>query len=56
MTDGDDRRLEVSNAESTCLDDTVEAYEAEGLTVLYEAANPLAWIESSVAYPIEEAA
>ncbi len=56
MTNGDDSRLEVSNPQSADLAEPVEAYEIDGGTVLYESANPLAWIESSVAYPIEEAA
>jgi hypothetical protein len=36
--------------------DTVEAYEVEGGTVLYDAENPLAWVESSTAVPIHELA
>ena len=35
-------------------DEPVEAYETEQGTVLYDAGNPLAWIESSVTVPIEE--
>ncbi len=36
-------------------DEPVETYETEEGTVLYDAGNPLAWIESSVAVPIKEA-
>jgi len=36
-------------------DEPVETYETEQGTVLYDAGNPLAWIESSVAVPIEDA-
>lgn len=34
----------------------IEAYEADDRTVLYDARNPLAWIESSAAVIITEAA
>jgi len=36
--------------------DTVEAYEVEDGTVLYDAENPLAWVESSNAVPVHEVA
>jgi len=36
--------------------DPVETYETEGGTVLYDAGNPLAWIESTHTVPIDEAA
>ncbi|MFD1634921.1 DUF7331 family protein [Haloplanus ruber] len=36
--------------------DTVEAYEIEDGTVLYDAENPLAWVESSTAVPLNELA
>jgi hypothetical protein len=36
--------------------DTVELYEVEDGTVLYDAENPLAWVESSTAVPIQELA
>ncbi|WP_435069647.1 DUF7331 family protein [Haloplanus sp. C73] len=32
--------------------DTVEAYEIEDGTVLYDAENPLAWVESSAAVSV----
>lgn len=35
---------------------SVEAYETDDGTVLYDAWNPLAWIESSVTVTIDEAA
>lgn len=35
--------------------ESVEAYETETGTVLYDAGNPLAWIESSVTISIGEA-
>jgi hypothetical protein len=35
---------------------TVEAYEVEDGTVLYDAENPLAWVESSTAVPIHDLA
>lgn len=34
--------------------DTVEAYEIEDGTVLYDAENPLAWVESSTAVSVHE--
>jgi hypothetical protein len=34
--------------------DTVEAYEIEDGTVLYDAENPLAWVESSEAVSVHE--
>ncbi|WP_425601219.1 DUF7331 family protein [Haloplanus halobius] len=34
--------------------DTVEAYEIEDGTVLYDAENPLAWVESSNAVSVHE--
>ena len=37
-------------------DGPVETYETEQGTVLYDAGNPLAWIESSVAVPLADAA
>ena len=36
--------------------DTVEAYHVEDGTVLYDAENPLAWVESSAAVPIRDLA
>jgi len=37
-------------------EDPVETYDTEGGTVLYDAGNPLAWIESSHTVPMDEAA
>jgi hypothetical protein len=36
--------------------DTVESYEVEDGTVLYDAENPLAWVESSDAVPLHDIA
>lgn len=36
-------------------DDSIEAYETNGAVVLYDARNPLAWIESTAAVRIDEA-
>jgi len=40
----------------TDADEPVGTYETEQGTVLYDAGNPLAWIESSVTVSMEEAA
>jgi hypothetical protein len=46
------------SADDRCPDhdgiETVEAYEVENGTVLYDAENPLAWVESSRAVPVHE--
>lgn len=55
MTDDVDRGLTDERIAPTDPDDPVEAYETESGTVLYDAGNPLAWIESSVTVPIKEA-
>ena len=34
--------------------ETVEAYEDEGRVVLYDAENPLAWVEADGAVPIAD--
>lgn len=34
--------------------ETVEAYEDDGRVVLYDAANPLAWVEATLAVPLRE--
>lgn len=36
--------------------ESVEAYEIDDATVLYDAENPLAWIESSLTVRIDDAA
>lgn len=36
--------------------ETVEAYEDDGQVVLYDAANPLAWVEASLAVSLRELA
>lgn len=45
----DEESVETDRVES------VESYETESGTVLYDAGNPLAWIESTVTIPIAEA-
>lgn len=35
---------------------TIEAYETDRGVVLYDAENPLAWIETTRSYPIDEQA
>lgn len=56
MTDDADHRSADGGSVPTDADEPVETYETEQGTVLYDAGNPLAWIESSVAVPIDEAA
>lgn len=34
--------------------DTVEAYEDDGSVVLFDAENPLAWVETTRAVPLNE--
>lgn len=36
--------------------ETVEAYEDDGRVVLYDAANPLAWVEATLAVSLRELA
>ncbi|MFB6228830.1 MAG: hypothetical protein ABEH88_09775 [Halobacteriales archaeon] len=55
MTDDGDRGSMDGRIVPTDADEPVEAYETEEGTVLYDAGNPLAWIESSVTVPIKEA-
>jgi hypothetical protein len=55
MTDDADRGS-MEARPPTDADGPVETYETDQGTVLYDAGNPLAWIESSVAVPIEDAA
>lgn len=47
---------EPANAVPTDPDDGVEAYETDEGVVLYDAANPLAWIESRAPVRLEDAA
>jgi hypothetical protein len=66
MTDSvDDERLDRADATrpNEADDDgadggatTVEAYEVDGGTVLYDSRNPLAWVESSVAVVLTDSA
>lgn len=46
----------ADRAEATDPVEAVETYETDDGTVLYDAGNPLAWIESSVTVSITEAA
>ena len=55
MTDNGNYRSREGGSVPTDADEPVETYETEQGTVLYDAGNPLAWIESSVAVPIDEA-
>lgn len=57
MTDrADASRHDGPEVVSTSDASSVEAYTSGELTVLYDANDPLAWIESSYAVPLDEAA
>lgn len=56
MTDDAYYRSADGGSVQTDADEPVGTYETEQGTVLYDAGNPLAWIESNVAVPIDEAA
>jgi hypothetical protein len=59
MSDGvDEVRVEAPSVVPAENDEnpSVEAYETDEGTVLYDAWNPLAWIESGVTVAIDEAA
>lgn len=45
----------ADRASPTDFKEAVETYETDDGTVLYDAGNPLAWIESSITVTIEEA-
>lgn len=53
---GDTGRSEVSDLQPSTNDaaESVEAYSTEDGTVLYDASNPLAWIESTGAVRLDE--
>lgn len=53
--DPDPRGAEPSNAVSTASGGEVEAYETDNGVVLYDAGNPLAWIESRAPVRLDEA-
>jgi len=58
MTSASDIPLERSGVnpdEAVEAVETVEAYEDDGRTVLYDAENPLAWVEASEAVTLAEA-
>jgi hypothetical protein len=54
MTDDGTRGSVDGRNVPTGSDEPVETYETEEGTVLYDAGNPLAWIESSVTVTIKE--
>lgn len=64
MTDrANGRRSELDSAENRGSDgetpdgtETIEAYETEEGVVLYDAQNPLAWVQSSAAVTLEDTA
>lgn len=47
---------DVSHVVQTANDDAVEAYETDDGVVLYDAGNPLAWIESRSPVRLDDAA
>lgn len=49
MSHASDPPLERSGASPDEAVETVEAYEDDGRTVLYDAENPLAWVEAGTA-------
>jgi hypothetical protein len=55
MSDDGRHRSMPDRAAPTDPEEAVETYETDDGTVLYDAGNPLAWIESSVTVSIEEA-
>lgn len=56
MTHASDTPLERSGERPDEAVETVEAYEEDGRTVLYDAENPLAWVEASEAVALTDAA
>lgn len=54
--DPDPRGAETSTAVPTTSDGDVEAYETDDGVVLYDAGNPLAWIESRAPVRLDDAA
>ncbi|MFC7069290.1 DUF7331 family protein [Halobaculum lipolyticum] len=56
MTHATDSPLERSGASPDEAVETVEAYEDDGRTVLYDAENPLAWMEASTAVALADLA
>lgn len=54
--DPDPGGAEPTNAVSTATDGEVEAYETDDGVVLYDAGNPLAWIESRAPVRLDETA
>ncbi|WP_277553573.1 DUF7331 family protein [Halobaculum limi] len=54
MTHASDSPLERSGASPDEAVETVEAYEDDGRTVLYDSENPLAWVEASTAVTLAD--
>lgn len=54
-THADDYSADRSAAEPTGVE-TVESYEVDDGVVLYDAENPLAWVETTQAVPLTELA
>ncbi|MFC6787645.1 hypothetical protein ACFQFH_17830 [Halobaculum halobium] len=56
MTHVSDTPLERSGTSPDEAVETVEAYEDDGRTVLYDAENPLAWMEANTAVTLADLA
>ena len=50
-----DDQADSATAVPSPVDDRIESYETDGSTVLYDASNPLAWIESTRAIALDRA-
>jgi hypothetical protein len=55
-THADERRGDSTDASEPAGVETVESYEVDGGVVLYDAENPLAWVETTEAVPVSELA
>ena len=51
----DDRRENSADASEPAGIETVESYEVDDGVVLFDAENPLAWVETTEAVPVTEA-
>ncbi|WP_435063079.1 DUF7331 family protein [Halobaculum sp. EA56] len=56
MTHASDTPLDRSDESPDEAVETVEAYEDDGRTVLYDSENPLAWVEASTAVALADLA
>jgi len=54
-THADDRRTDSAAASEPAGVATVESYEVDDGVVLFDAENPLAWVETTEAIPVTEA-